>query len=68
MSAAAIPFVSAFAASFPDADILLTGAADPTSGAHGPNESLHLDDLRRSVLAEAVALRLLAGNGVSPTG
>ena len=63
-----IPFVSAFAASFPDADILLTGAADPTSGAHGPNESLHLDDLRRSVLAEAVALRLLAGNGVSPAG
>jgi acetylornithine deacetylase/succinyl-diaminopimelate desuccinylase-like protein len=60
-----IPFVSAFADSFPDAHILLTGAADPTSGAHGPNESLHLGDLRRSVLAEAVALRLLSRDGVS---
>ena len=60
-----IPFVSAFADSFPDAHILLTGPADPTSGAHGPNESLHLGDLRRSVLAEAVALRLLSRDGVS---
>ncbi len=56
-----IPFVSAFADSYPDAHILLTGAADPTSGAHGPNESLDLGDLRRTVLAEAVALRLLSG-------
>ena len=63
-----IPFVSAFADSFPGADILLTGAADPMSGAHGPNESLDLDELRRSVLAEAVAFRVLAGDGVSPAG
>ncbi len=56
-----IPFVSAFQEAFPEAAILLTGVADPTSRAHGPDESLHLDDFRRGVLAEAIALRLLAG-------
>ncbi len=63
-----IPFVSAFADSYPDAHILLTGAADPTSAAHGPNESLDLGDLRRSVLAEAVALRLLSEKTASRRG
>ncbi len=56
-----IPFVSAFQSTYPDAEILLVGVADPTSRAHGPDESLDLDELRRSVLAEAVALRLYAG-------
>lgn len=55
-----IPFVAAFAAAFPAAAILLTGVADPTSAAHGPNESQHLGDLERGALAEAIALRLLA--------
>jgi acetylornithine deacetylase/succinyl-diaminopimelate desuccinylase-like protein len=58
-----IPFVAAFSQMFPDADILLTGAGDPTSAAHGPNESQDLDDLRRSTIAEAIALRLLAESG-----
>ncbi len=58
-----IPFVAAFATAFPEAAILLTGVADPTSAAHGPNESQHLGDLERGALAEAIALRLLA----SPT-
>ncbi len=58
-----IPFVAAFAATFPAAAILLTGVADPTSAAHGPNESQHLGDLARGALAEAIALRLLAGPG-----
>ena len=52
-----IPFVKAFSDAYPQASILLTGASDPTSGIHGPNESLHLGELRRSTLAEAVALR-----------
>ncbi|MBT8207163.1 MAG: dipeptidase [Acidimicrobiia bacterium] len=56
-----IPFVAAFSERFPDAEILLTGVADPTSAAHGPNESLDLDELRRGALAEAIALRVLAG-------
>ena len=56
-----IPFVAAFSAANPGAAIVLTGAADPECRAHGPNESIHLDELRRFVLAEAIALRELAG-------
>ncbi len=56
-----IPFVAAFKETFPDAAILLTGVADPTSRAHGPDESVDLDELRRGILAEAIALRLLGG-------
>ena len=56
-----IPFVQAFSEAFPEADLVLTGASDPTSSIHGPNESLDLGELRRSTLAEAVALQSLAG-------
>lgn len=55
-----IPFVAAFSEKLPDAPILLTGAGDPTSSIHAPNESQDLDDLEKAVLAEAIALRLLA--------
>jgi acetylornithine deacetylase/succinyl-diaminopimelate desuccinylase-like protein len=55
-----IPFVADFAQRYPDAAILLTGVGDPTSRAHGPNESQDLRELRNGVLAEAIALRLLA--------
>lgn len=54
-----IPFVAAFSEKLPNATILLTGAGDPTSSVHAPNESQDLDDLEKSVLAEAIALRLL---------
>jgi acetylornithine deacetylase/succinyl-diaminopimelate desuccinylase-like protein len=54
-----IPFVAAFQEAFPEAAILLTGVADPTSRAHGPDESLHLDEFRKGILAEAIALELL---------
>jgi acetylornithine deacetylase/succinyl-diaminopimelate desuccinylase-like protein len=56
-----IPFVQAFSESYPESDLLLTGASDPASHIHGPNESLDLGELHRSTLAEAVALRLIAG-------
>lgn len=56
-----IPFVQAFSEAYPQAALLLTGAADPTSQIHGPNESLDLGELHRSTLAEAVALRTMAG-------
>jgi acetylornithine deacetylase/succinyl-diaminopimelate desuccinylase-like protein len=56
-----IPFVADFERLFPEAAIVLTGFADPTSAAHGPNESVDLDDLEKAVLGEAIALRLLAG-------
>lgn len=61
-----IPFVSAFRDVFPDATILLTGIADPMSRAHGPDESLDLGELRRGILAEALALQLLADPEVRP--
>jgi cysteinylglycine-S-conjugate dipeptidase len=54
-----IPFVAAFSEAYPDAAILLVGASDPTSSAHGPNESVDLADLRRLVLAQARALQTL---------
>ncbi len=55
-----IPFVAAFSEKLPEAAILLTGAGDPTSAIHAPNESQDLDDLEKAILAEAIALRLLA--------
>lgn len=58
-----IPFVAAFAEASPDADILLIGVADPTSAAHGPNESLDLADFRNGIVAEAIALDLLGQRG-----
>ena len=54
-----IPFVAAFAVAYPTAAIVLTGAADPECRAHGPNESIDLDELRRFILSEAIALREL---------
>jgi acetylornithine deacetylase/succinyl-diaminopimelate desuccinylase-like protein len=56
-----IPFVAAFSEAYPEAEILLVGAMDHRSNAHGPNESVDLGDLRRTAVAEAIALRLLAG-------
>ena len=58
---ASIPFVAAFAEAMPDAPILLTGVIDPTGNAHGPNESVDLDDLHKSCVAQAIALAELGG-------
>lgn len=54
-----IPFVSAFSKHYPRAAILLTGVADHRSNTHAPDESLNLEELRKGVLGEAIALRLL---------
>ena len=51
-----IPFLAAFAETFPGAALLLTGAMDPTSNAHSEDESVDLADLERSALAEALFL------------
>jgi cysteinylglycine-S-conjugate dipeptidase len=56
-----IPFVSAFSEQMAGAPVILIGAGDPTSSVHAPNESQDLDDLEKSVLSQAIALRLLAG-------
>ncbi len=51
-----IPFVAELAEVFPAAAILVTAVADPDSRAHGANESVHLGDLEKAVLAEALVL------------
>ncbi|MCL2092066.1 MAG: M20/M25/M40 family metallo-hydrolase [Micrococcales bacterium] len=56
---ASIPFVADLAEAYPDAAILVTGVEDPRSAAHGPNESVHLGELEKAVLAEALLLDLL---------
>jgi cysteinylglycine-S-conjugate dipeptidase len=55
-----IPFVTAYAARFPDAEILVTGVEDPDTRAHSGNESLHLATFERACLAEALLLNNLA--------
>ncbi|HEY7468215.1 MAG TPA: M20/M25/M40 family metallo-hydrolase [Acidimicrobiia bacterium] len=55
-----IPFISTFAALYPDSPIIVIGTSDPTSSYHAPNESQDLGDLERAVLSEAIAFRLLA--------
>ncbi|MEJ3403252.1 dipeptidase [Rathayibacter sp. YIM 133350] len=51
-----IPFIADLVRVFPQAQILVTGVEDPDSRAHSPNESLHLEVFRKSVLAEALLL------------
>ena len=58
-----IPFIATFQSLFPDAAILVTGVEDPYSGAHGPNESLHLGEFARVCLAEAMLLRNVVALG-----
>ena len=55
-----IPFVTAYAERFPDAEILITGVEDPDARAHGANESLHLATFERACLAETLLLGTLA--------
>jgi acetylornithine deacetylase/succinyl-diaminopimelate desuccinylase-like protein len=57
-----IPFIATFAGLYPDSPILVIGCADPTSAYHAPNESVDLGVIEKSVLAEAIAFRLL-GSG-----
>ena len=58
-----IPFIADLKRVFPAAQILVTGVEDPDSRAHSPNESLHIDTLRRAMTAEA--LFLAASNQIS---
>ena len=54
-----IGFLSAFSATFPDAQVLVTGVEDPDTRAHGPDESLHLGEFARACLAETLLLMRL---------
>ena len=55
-----IPIVGDLSERYPEAAILLTGVGDHLSREHGPNESVDLGELQRGILAESIALRLLA--------
>jgi len=55
-----IPIVGDLSERYPDAAILLTGVGDDLSREHGPDESVDLRELQRGMLAESIALRLLA--------
>jgi acetylornithine deacetylase/succinyl-diaminopimelate desuccinylase-like protein len=55
-----VPFIAQLLDVFPDASILVTGVEDPDSRAHGANESVHLAELEKVVLAEALLLTRLA--------
>ncbi|MDR2702811.1 MAG: dipeptidase [Cellulomonadaceae bacterium] len=56
-----IPFIAELLEVFPNADILLTGVEDPDSRAHGANESVHLGDLEKAIVAEALLIQGIAG-------
>ncbi|MFD6177106.1 MULTISPECIES: dipeptidase [unclassified Isoptericola] len=58
-----IPFIADLLEFFPDASVLVTGVEDPDSRAHGADESVHLGELRKVVLAEALLLRQVAAQG-----
>lgn len=55
-----IPFIADLLEVFPQAAILVTGVEDPDSRAHGANESVHLGELQKVVLAEALLLTKVA--------
>lgn len=55
-----IPFIADLLEVFPQAAILVTGVEDPDSRAHGANESVHLGELEKVVLAEVLLLSRLA--------
>jgi acetylornithine deacetylase/succinyl-diaminopimelate desuccinylase-like protein len=48
-----IPLVNALSAAAPQAEVLLVGATDGYANIHAPNERVLLDELERSIVAEA---------------
>lgn len=55
-----IPFIAELTEVFPKAQILVTGVEDSDSRAHSPNESVHLEMLKKAMVAETLVL--LQGN------
>ncbi|GIH26186.1 dipeptidase [Acrocarpospora phusangensis] len=51
-----IPLVATLMRQFPAAEILLYGAEDDDASIHAPNERVNLEELRRTVTAEALFL------------
>lgn len=54
-----IPFIADLTELYPSAQILITGVEDPDSRAHSANESLHLAEFEKAVVAEALLMAKL---------
>ncbi|HEY4864851.1 MAG TPA: dipeptidase [Candidatus Dormibacteraeota bacterium] len=59
-SGGSLPLVAALAEAYPDMALLLTGVDDPESKAHSENESVHLGELQKCCVNEAILLGYLA--------
>ncbi|MBE0010618.1 MULTISPECIES: dipeptidase [unclassified Arthrobacter] len=59
-----IPFIADLTEVYPSAQILITGVEDPDSRAHSANESLHLAEFQKAVLAEALMLSRINAEGL----
>lgn len=55
-----IPLCTVLGETFPDAEIMLLGVAEPGCRVHAPNESVDPGELERTALAEALFLRRYA--------
>ncbi len=56
-----IPLVNALQAAAPDAEVLLVGATDGYANIHAPDERVMLDELEKSIVAEAAFFGEYAG-------
>ncbi len=59
-SGGSLPLVAALADAYPDMALLLTGIDDPDSKAHSENESVHLGELKKCCVNEAILLGYIA--------
>jgi cysteinylglycine-S-conjugate dipeptidase len=59
-SGGSLPLVAALAEAYPGMALLLTGVDDPQSKAHSENESVHLGELQKCCVNEAILLGYLA--------
>lgn len=55
-----IPFVALFGRRYGSLPLILNGVMDPETGAHGPNESMHLGVFRKAILANVYLYEELA--------
>lgn len=61
-SGGSLPVAAALAATYPDIELLLTGVEDLESNAHSENESVHLGELQKCCVNEAMLLAHLAAS------
>lgn len=62
-----IPFVALFGRRYAHLPLILNGVMDPQTGAHGPDESLHLGVFQKAILANVYLYEELAGLPLPPS-